>query len=687
MAWLDPKKIKYNRRTFSTIIGRSIPKDPQKDGLPTTTLFFRIPSYSELNESHRKRVLIALTKVFPGLEHKGTWTSDNQSHTIAKIIIPGGIDDVVIAMKTTYPEAMKRIFGPIASLWSEKLFENAPKYKELTVDDVKAEDIEKFLSQSRSVSETRKEAVASPEKKAKLDKVVGEETAKFLAKMSEAKYRHSIEEFFNKAFAIPFGSPFLTMKRDTVDATFKPLMNATFESFDESRKDWERNYVMNAVAFSPMPWSIKGESPLVYAGEKSPGSFSIKMPWLQFHNAAEFCEKLTTSLGRLLGMELVENAGFKAGKATFKPAAGFQDPNGLDRTWNLAFEGKIDIAAKELSRAYPEMSALCGNEPEKTVLTFVYHAMDSVMGNVEMARGTSEKVASKDNLPEEMKKSLNAFVASCEPHPYRDAEAERRQEQEKKKESMIVENRILAYPRQKVVYVQLLPAEYEKVKGAITEFVHEKGDIRDIMWNENRKFKYFSTNIIRETDDIGGYEKRWMLAKELSDYVKEKTGVEIPVKAPDQFNLEWTVSQPRNECPNIKIRVPRTFAAVDKKLASAFAKAKGEGLSPESRALNSIRKEFDNEESIWEVESNKGNYATLYKAMYRDEMEVLDIVEQVREMVREANEKFGTSLGICEYQREKELDKISDGYVKAWNAAMEKKTEPKQEEIVEAPER
>lgn len=683
MARVDPKSFEYQARCFSCIVGRT---DDKETGEKSTTVYFRVPSYSEVGPEYRERVVGCLRSIFPSMERVAENVSGDNRHEMFKVVTQGEAREFFASIPEKYAVAMKPIMGDVAGIWAKALEKFVPTFEQKTPDEVDQEKLSEFLSRNREVKKVKEELDqangmgGAPEVlRKKYDDAIKEQSLVFATKMSDADFRSKIDNFIKKAF-VAFGAPFVTQRTDALESTFRPMMSEVFgEKFPERSREWEKLGVMNTLIFGSMPFPIRGEQPAVNLKDDS---FIVKIPWLQYHNSAEEMDGIAKALSEDLGLKTIETMDFKEGRQTFKPAnGGYLDPNGLDRTWNLAMLGHISVAVESLRKKYPALNPYLNKYPVHTTLNIAYHAVNSINKNVtcnEDCKGYIKPDANTLQPPIfEVLKSIESRGASTS---YEKKKEERREKSETREREMIREDRVLAWPSKKLVYIQLLGPTHEKVGEAIREFsvmTKDKG-VREVNWEYNKKYDYWKTNVILDGKDFSGYENRRLFAEKLVAFVKEKTGVEIPLKSPNQFNIEWNHGQTKERMKVFNVRLPKPFgmSAEAKKLAGEFGKKKGEGFSPEVKAIEFIRSALNSEG----YETQDSMYKSLRRVPCETKEELSDCVTFIESKVAEANEKFGSSIGVFEYDKTAEQEKRASTCIKGWRdkertQAQEKDTE------------
>lgn len=154
-----------------------------------------------------------------------------------------------------------------------------------------------------------------------------------------------------------------------------------------------------------------------------------------------------------------------------------------------------------------------------------------------------------------------------------------------------IKDRIIPYNDRPLLYIQLLPETYEKVKDKIAQFV-EENDLKGGQFVQGRG--YMKSYIIGSAENMAGFENRVKLAQNLS----QLCGIPAEIPKPIVGIYDTKVAGASRVC----VRIPKAWDRnVDKNTAHES-----------SKALNALIKEFQTQD--WEPVF-PGTYVVTYSLL------------------------------------------------------------------------
>jgi|GEM_PF-6661345 len=572
------------------------PRFRAKEGDVTTGYFaVRIPSYRELPDAWRKVVSESVGKLFSGMEKMDVnreWKQGKNTHSMLMFRTPDGME-----YTDALGEIVKNIPDVTASLSDALSIPHDPLLSE------------RYVRSFQRILEDCSAAMEKPD---------GDKDARII--VSDMLSR------LGMMFQLPFVVPEPSGEKG--ENPLAELHNAIFSAdFGKSLGAWRDLGLVQSHVYGVSPFPIRGTDMLAFkSGDRGPRGAEIKIGWDALLNARPALDALMglLSSGKAFGKDIRVSAEIvkkNTGKGGYTG-----DPNGVrSLTGETLF---VRIPDEVRSKENPALGG------ERMFVSLLY-AIAKPWLNMSLS---PEKLASfiipEDKLSVQAKSLLVSARAAVESeadvYAQKDAlEKNVRDEKSRSTENkMDLEPRIVPYPNKGQVYMLVsTDSSVDSIKEAVSEFVAGCDGIKPPEWRENEKYKYSYAYLTADKESdaspLVSLEGRNQVAKNLSIFIKEKTGMDIGARMPEMLNITIRVGGLAGKKGEtyVLVEVP---ASADKSLRSAAKKGEIK-LSDEAKFLAGVKKAMAD--------------------MTGNEDEACDI-EGAGEMVLISNEEHRTVFGV-----------------------------------------
>ena len=363
--------------------------------------------------------------------------------------------------------------------------------------------------------------------------------------------------------------------------------------------NWRAANLVSAKVFPKFPYPLKGTAVSVIEEEKA---VKVNVPWLMYRFYAPIFEKLVS---------------FLVSRCKGKFTKDVPDTQMTRNVWTK----EITIEANDKQKAY--------------LVSLIKSGMQGI-GIPCYAKGKEME------LDAEHVKKLVDYLCDIK---FEKAKASR---------ELKVQDRIVPYASKKLIYIQLLPETFEKVKDAVAAFVFDNNLIGG-EFNFNERQNYYRTYIIGEGDAWEKVQGKLEIANALHDEILKQTGIDVPVDMPE---VEIQVYRSRDQAgnPRVCVKVPLPW---DKETGKLVKQGEKE-VFPVAKELNSLIKDFQAEEwdAMW-----TSNYSTTYVTTLKKgdpEEKIAEVMDEAKEMIGKYELLKPVEVNMAEIknaQAEKEIRK------------------------------